>query len=58
MVYLKTDPEQAQRIVGRLQITQSGVEYGLRRGADDPTWHQACEIDRKPKEKPRTGYFR
>lgn len=58
MVFLKTDPEQSPRIIARMTIAQSGVEYGLRRGAEDFSWHQACEIDRQPKPKNRPGYHR
>lgn len=55
-VYLRTDQEQLPRIVTRITIAQSGSEYQLRAGSMEPTWHQACEIMREPKELKRAGY--
>jgi hypothetical protein len=55
VVFLKTDPEQAARIVTRLTISQGGTEYMLRSGAADATWHSAVEIQRE-RSKSSIGY--
>lgn len=55
-VFLRTDQEQLPRLVTRINIAQGGVEYHLRHGAQDGTWHQACEIMREPKQQRKPGY--
>lgn len=46
IVHLRTDPQKAARIISRITISDTGVEYGLRLGAGDSTWHTAIELDR------------
>lgn len=44
-VVLKTDREGLERMVVRISISQSDVEYGLRQGASDITWHSEFEVE-------------
>ncbi len=55
-VFLRTDMEQLPRIVTRMNIAQGGVEYQLRHSDREPTWHQACEIMREPKQQRKPGF--
>lgn len=55
-VFLRTDLEQLPHLCTRITISQSGIEYQLRNGRNEATWHQACEIMREPKERRKTGY--
>lgn len=43
IVYLRTDKDQAKRIVTGIQITPGGVSFRLACGPVD-TWHYAIEI--------------
>jgi hypothetical protein len=56
VVYLRTDMEQLPRIITRMTIAQSGVEYQLRYSDRDPTWHQDVELMRSPKPQRSPGY--
>lgn len=54
-VVLKTDKEGLERMVVRINISQSDVEYGLRQGASDITWHSDFELV-PPKVKVKAGF--
>lgn len=43
LVYLKTDPDQRQRMITQISVTQCGVRYCLSCGQTD-TWHYDIEI--------------
>ena len=58
VVYLRTDAEQLPRIITRINIAQSGVEYQIRHSDRDATWHQAHELMREAKSKPNPGFKR
>lgn len=47
IVYLKTDPEQAPRMVTRISIGPNDHYYKLNRGTES-TWHSEFEIIDKP----------
>lgn len=42
-VYLRTDEDQKERIVTRIQITQGNVMYNVSCGTDD-SWHYDFEL--------------
>lgn len=54
-VVLKTDKEGLERMVVRISISQSDVEYGLRHGASEITWHSDFELV-APKVKVKAGF--
>jgi hypothetical protein len=43
IVYLKTDSDQAERMVNNLMITPYGIMYGLAKGTSE-SWHNDIEI--------------
>lgn len=57
LVTLHTDAEKSLRIVSRVMIDEDGTEYGLRRGADDVTWHKTSEMEHYTKAKTRVPGF-
>lgn len=43
LVYLKTDPEQKERIVIEITISEGSISYNLACGVNS-SWHFSCEI--------------
>lgn len=58
LVTLRTDVEKRVRIVSRVALDEDGLEYGLRCGADDTTWHKTSEMQDYKEERPITPGFR
>ena len=45
-VYLKTDPEQEERLVTGINVRQNGITYAVSRLTDE-TWHYDFEISKE-----------
>lgn len=46
LVRLRGDVDRSIRIVVRLSVHEDGIEYGVRRGAEDVTYHHSFEMVR------------
>lgn len=45
-VYLRTDPEQAERLVTGINVRESGISYAVTCGANE-SWHYAFEMTKE-----------
>jgi hypothetical protein len=57
LVTLRTDGDKRLRIVTRVTLDENGMEYGLRCGDHDTTWHKCSEIVGYTEEKARQPGF-
>jgi hypothetical protein len=45
-VYLRTDPEQAERLVTGINVRESGISYAVTCGTNE-SWHYAFEMTKE-----------